>query len=105
MRWPLETPMAVAMPLDEPIQYGLPSPIIAAELSGSLRFGECHLQPAPLEGAHLARKVEAHEGWQRFPVEQDLDLLELLVGLGLGRGGARGQGAAAARPRSRRSRR
>jgi hypothetical protein len=33
MGWPLDRPIAVAMPLDEPIQYCLPSPTIAAELS------------------------------------------------------------------------
>jgi hypothetical protein len=34
MGWPLDRPIAVAMTLEDPIHYCLPSPIIAAELSG-----------------------------------------------------------------------
>ena len=65
----------------------------------ALRLGERHLQPAALEGAHLAGEIEAGVGRQRLPIEQDLDLLELVFGLGARRGRGREEGGRSERCR------
>ncbi|HLM15280.1 MAG TPA: hypothetical protein VK362_22980 [Reyranella sp.] len=65
----------------------------------ALRFGERHLQAAALEGAHLAREIEAGVGRQRLPVEEDLDPLELVFGLGARRGHGREEGGRSERCR------